>query len=241
MDDTEFELLETILYDPPSGFFLLNQHLERLIKSALYFSENSKSKVFKNCTSSEFGSVVEKELQQSVEKLGKEVRLTVNKDGIIKVASTVLPNSSSSVTPEPLKIVLDKKYTSSDNIFLRHKTTNRKAYDDAKIRAGLPLLPGPNKTKDNEIFDVLMYNENNEITECTISNIAVESRDQRWETPQIECGLLPGVMRAYLMNIDEITPSVITIEDLKIAQQEGRRIKCFNSVRKEFEVVLVEQ
>lgn len=56
----------------------------------------------------------------------------------------------------------------------------------------LPLLPG-SKNVNNDIFDVLMYNENNEITECSISNIAVEfyGRDKKdiiWKTPKIECG-----------------------------------------------------
>ncbi|CAG8803376.1 12841_t:CDS:2, partial [Racocetra persica] len=120
----------------------------------------------------------------------------------------------------PLKIVLDTTFTSSDNIFLYHKTTNRKIYDDARRRTHLNLIPGSNSK--NDILDVLLYNERSEITECSISNIAVEFFDNNklfWKTPAIECGLLSGVMRSYLIEIGDIIPGVITIEELKTAQQ----------------------
>ncbi|CAG8692119.1 7796_t:CDS:2, partial [Dentiscutata heterogama] len=116
---------------------------------------------------------------------------------------------------------LDTKFTPSDNIFLYHKTTNRKIYDDARQHVHLDLIPGPNNKDD--IFDVLMYNERNEITECSISNIAVEFFDNNgklfWKTPEIECGLLSGVMRSYLIENGDIIPGVITIKELKTAQQ----------------------
>ncbi|CAG8494449.1 2503_t:CDS:2 [Diversispora eburnea] len=124
---------------------------------------------------------------------------------------------------EPLKIILDKECTLSTDMFLYHKTTHRKVYEDARIRMNLNLLPG-SKNENNDIFDVLMYNENNEITECSISNIAVEFYDQDkkkmvWKTPKIECGLLPGTMRSYLINLGKIICDKITIDELKIAQQ----------------------
>ncbi|CAG8660221.1 3058_t:CDS:2, partial [Cetraspora pellucida] len=157
------------------------------------------------------------------------------------MSSTILHPLSSS--PEPLKIVLDTTFTSSDNIFLYHKTINRKIYDDARRRTHLDLIPSSSSKDD--IFDVLLYNERNEITECSISNIAVEFFDNNksfWKTPEIGCaGLLSGVMRSYLIEIGDVTPGVITIEELKTAQQAGRKIKCFNSVRKEYQVVLVDQ
>ncbi|CAG8637521.1 15074_t:CDS:2, partial [Cetraspora pellucida] len=153
----------------------------------------------------------------------------MNKDGMPTMSSTILHPLSSS--PEPLKIVLDTTFTSSDNIFLYHKTINRKIYDDARRRTHLDLIPG--STSKDDIFDVLLYNERNEITECSISNIAVEFFDNNkpfWKTPEIRCaGLLSGVMRSYLIEIGDVTPG------------EGRKIKCFNSVRKEYQVVLVDK
>jgi branched-subunit amino acid aminotransferase/4-amino-4-deoxychorismate lyase len=42
------------------------------------------------------------------------------------------------------------------------------------------------------IFDTLLFNEKNEITECSIFNIAVEffEEDEKtvWKTPEVKCG-----------------------------------------------------
>ncbi|CAG8740085.1 645_t:CDS:2 [Gigaspora margarita] len=242
MNSIEFELLETILYDPPAGFFLLDKHLSRIKKSSIYFSKNYG--FVKTIATPKFNNLIETKLYQCVENLGKNVkqrvRLTINKDGIPTVSSSILQSLPSS--SEPLKIVLDTKFTPSDNIFLYHKTTNRKIYDDARQRAHLDLIPGSNS--EDGILDVLMYNERNEITECSIANIAVEFLDNNgksfWKTPKIECGLLSGVMRSYLIESGDIIPGVITIEELKTAQQ-GRKVNCFNSVRKEYQVALVDR
>ncbi|EXX53969.1 uncharacterized protein OCT59_017960 [Rhizophagus irregularis] len=240
MDDINFQLLETILYEPQFGFYLLNLHLNRLTQSASYFSKqfNDKSS-FANCTTSEFQEFIKEQLQESVSQIGydktQRVRLTVNKQGIPTITTTILPSSNSPLQ-EPLKITLDTQQTQSSDIFLYHKTTHRNIYNDARIRVGIE--------SNKDLFDVLLYNERNEITECSIANIAVEYYDDEknikyWKTPKIECGLLGGVMRSHLIENGEIIPGVITLSEIKLAQQQGRKIKCFNSVRKEYDVILI--
>ncbi|CAG8742142.1 5832_t:CDS:2, partial [Cetraspora pellucida] len=186
-----FDLLESILYEPPNGFFLLDKHLSRLIKSAIYFSQNPNYGFFKNCTTAEFRETVETKLYQHVKEL------------------------------EPLRIMLDTTFTSSDNIFLYHKTTNRKIYNDARQHLDLGPIPGSD-TKNN-IFDALLFNEKNEITECSISNIAVEFFDDDgkpfWKTPDVGCGILPGVMREQLIENGDLIPGVISIEEIKTDQR----------------------
>ncbi|CAB5188266.1 D-aminoacid aminotransferase-like PLP-dependent enzyme [Rhizophagus irregularis] len=240
MDDINFQLLETILYEPQFGFYLLNLHLNRLTQSASYFSKqfNDKSS-FANCTTSEFQEFIKEQLQESVSQIGydktQRVRLTVNKQGIPTITTTILPSSNSPLQ-EPLKITLDTQQTQSSDIFLYHKTTHRNIYNDARIRVGIE--------SNKDLFDVLLYNERNEITECSIANIAVEYYDDEknikyWKTPKIECGLLGGVMRSHLIENEEIIPGVITLSEIKLAQQQGRKIKCFNSVRKKYDVILI--
>ncbi|CAG8742086.1 5426_t:CDS:2, partial [Dentiscutata erythropus] len=241
MDCSEFELLESILYEPPDGFFLLDKHLSRLRNSAKFFFQDPNYGFFENCTSLEFSKTVKARLIQHVESLDKDVkqrvRLTVSKDGEIDITSATLDKLyTPALLEEPLKIKLDTTFTPSDNIFLTHKTTNRKVYDEARKRLGLG--PKPGSDSKNNIFDTLLFNEKNEITECSISNIAVQFYDENkklfWKTPKVECGLLPGVMRENLIQKGEITHGVISVEEIKAAQLEGRKIKCFNSVRKEF-------
>jgi para-aminobenzoate synthetase/4-amino-4-deoxychorismate lyase len=68
--------------------------------------------------------------------------------------------------------------------FLVHKTTRREAY------AGFD--------KPAEAFDVILWNEAGELTECSFGNLAVQL-DGQWFTPPVASGLLPGVLRAELL------------------------------------------
>ena len=75
-----------------------------------------------------------------------------------------------------IKIKLAKNHINSSNIFVQHKTTNRSVYDNMK--------------KDLKDYDdVLLWNEKQQITECTIYNIAI-FKNNRWITPPLKCGLL---------------------------------------------------
>jgi branched-subunit amino acid aminotransferase/4-amino-4-deoxychorismate lyase len=104
--------------------------------------------------------------------------------------------------------------------FLYHKTTRRGLYEAA--REGC-----------SSGEDVLLVNERNEVTEMTIANVAV-FRGTKWVTPQISCGLLPGVMRAELLADGEIAEGVVRVDDLI----SGERIRCFNALRGVFEASL---
>ncbi|CAG8442323.1 2040_t:CDS:2 [Ambispora gerdemannii] len=239
----EIQLLETILYEPPSGLFLIDRHIDRLLRSASFFELKFKSQEDKNESEKlpfEFVKNVESLEEFKKFLLGeidKCVRVVVDVDGIPMVTSSTFESKPGNSI---IKVKLDTEPTNSENIFLFHKTTHRKVYDVARKRAGIDQ-------NNTDIFDVILYNENSEITECSIANIAIEIHDDRankfkWKTPKIECGLLPGVMREYLLETrkEEFFEGVVSIEDLKRAQKEGRRILCFNSVRKEYQVMLID-
>ncbi|KAG9303201.1 hypothetical protein G9A89_000736 [Geosiphon pyriformis] len=244
----ELELLETILYESPSGWFLLDHHFQRLYLSAMYFGDLSKNKIFWFCNSQyiEFKQRVIEELNLAIESNGKHlsqrVRLTINPQGISTITTTLLslPNTGSF----PLRVKLDTQPTPSRNPFLFHKTTNRAIYEEARQRAGTIKKNENNPSgqfakfislrfysglgnPQNDIFDVILYNERLEITECSIANIAVEfkhddiwnSGELFWKTPKIECGLLAGVMRSHLLENENLVEGVITVEELKEAQR----------------------
>jgi para-aminobenzoate synthetase/4-amino-4-deoxychorismate lyase len=81
-------------------------------------------------------------------------------------------------------------------VFLYHKTTLRRVYEDA-VRAS----PGHE--------DVLLFNEKDEVTESTIANVAFEL-DGRLCTPPVRCGLLPGTLRAVLLQRGELCERIVT-------------------------------
>jgi branched-subunit amino acid aminotransferase/4-amino-4-deoxychorismate lyase len=61
--------------------------------------------------------------------------------------------------------------------------------------------------------DALIFNSHNELTETAISNIALLI-DNRWVTPPITAGLLPGVMRAVAIERCDISVASIHISDI---------------------------
>ena len=101
----------------------------------------------------------------------------------------------------------------SSNPFLYHKTTNRLVY-----QAALASRPGAD--------DVLLFNQNGEVTESTIANLVVDIGGLLF-TPPIECGLLPGTARAQLLGEGRVQERKITVEELAAAN----RLYLVNSVR----------
>ena len=107
------------------------------------------------------------------------------------------------------------------NPFLYNKTTHRVIYDEAK--AAQP-----------DCDDVVLWNTRGEVTETGIANLVVEL-DGRKLTAPVECGLLPGVFRAWLLARGEISEQRMNLDDLRRAS----RIWAVNSVRRWREAKLV--
>lgn len=142
------------------------------------------------------------------------LRLLLSQDGAAEISVGRIP----AVNAERLK--LSTVRVNSKDAFLYHKTTRRDIYEQA--RRGCP-----------ESADTLLVNERDEITETTITNIAV-FRDGTWITPALSCGLLPGVLRSELLSRGEIAEGIIHPDDLNLSDP----IRCFNALRGVFEAYL---
>ncbi|KAF9433094.1 hypothetical protein BGZ76_009897 [Entomortierella beljakovae] len=241
------QLLETILYEPKEGFFLLDKHCDRMINSAktlACFLSDDQEKFLEDLipTRSELVNKLESAIKSSGKDSRQRLRLLLAFDGAVMIQSSQLPSETNNFSGSPPIVALDREPTQKDNIFLRHKTTERTAYNDARTRRGLGPIGGP--LKPDEPLDVIMFNEFDEITETSIANIAIEMESPdtgklEWVTPPLSSGLLGGTMRLYLLEKGEIRERVITVDELKLAVMDNRRIKCFNSVRKEYLVKVV--
>ena len=95
--------------------------------------------------------------------------------------------------------------------FLAHKTTRREVYAFAKPA---------------DVFDVILWNEADELTECSFGNLALKL-DGQWLTPPLASGLLPGVLRAELLAQGRIKEARLTRGDLTRAHG----LAFFNSLR----------
>ncbi|KAF9550345.1 hypothetical protein EC957_000647 [Mortierella hygrophila] len=243
---TTVQLLETILYDPRDGVFLLDYHCDRMIASAkelaVFFSNNQE--VFLRDlipTRSEISNKLDAAIRNAGKNTRQRLRVLLDFDGAISIQSSHLRSETKSFKNSSILVVLDKQATHSDNMFLKHKTTEREVYNEARTRLGLGPVGAP--IGDNVPFDVIMYNEEDEVMEATIANIAIEVENPEsgaleWITPPLSSGLLNGTMRRKLLETGQLKERVITVSELKKAAAEGRRMKCFNSVRKEYPVTL---
>lgn len=124
------------------------------------------------------------------------VRLLLQSDGSAQAEAYAL-----SATLKPVRLQLAARaFEMADIEFTRFKTTRRDHYD-----AVAPTDPA--------IFDTLLWNEKQQITECTRGNIAL-LLDGQWVTPPLHCGLLPGVGRAKVLAAGRLQEKVVTLEDL---------------------------
>ncbi|TBU54922.1 aminotransferase [Dichomitus squalens] len=122
-----------------------------------------------------------------------------------------------------LAIHLDTIATPS-SVFTRTKTTHRDHYNAARSRFGIPPPPSPSSD------EVLLFNENDDITETSIRNVAFARRSPlRWVTPASSTGCLPGVVRRWLLEHGRIVEANES-ELQKDGIVKGEYVLTFNGV-----------
>lgn len=135
-------------------------------------------------------------------------RLTVDAAGAVALTHQPLAANP----PLWLLRIADVRLSSSDP-WLRIKTSHRPGYDAARA-----ALPGA-------VDEALLLNERGEICEGTITTLFLE-REGRLLTPALDCGLLPGVLRASLLASGRAREAVLRPDDL-----EDGRILMGNALR----------
>lgn len=164
-----FDLIETMGFDPHDGLARLDAHLARMKASAETFGFRFDRHAARN------------ELQAATFRLRERsrVRLLASLEGsyAIEVRQLELPE-------EPIEVAVVPLPVSPDDFRLRHKTTDRGFYDEARRASGC--------------FEVLFTDPGGFLTEGSFTNIFVE-RDGKLLTPPLSRGILPGVLRAELI------------------------------------------
>jgi para-aminobenzoate synthetase/4-amino-4-deoxychorismate lyase len=183
----EFDLLETMLWESESGFFLLDRHLKRISCSAVYFGYPLDIRRLE----SELEELAEGFREPSV-----RIRVLVSRDGVARFETAAVESPGQT---QKKRIGLAEQAVSSHDIFLYHKTTHREVYDRAM--------------GSQPFDDVVLFNERREVTESTIANVVVEI-DGKWLTPPVDCGLLAGTFREELLDKSEIEEHIVSVEEL---------------------------
>lgn len=108
---------------------------------------------------------------------------------------------------EPVTLVIDDVPVAPSPL-LRHKTTARAVYDDARAR-------------HPHADDVVLINAAGRVTETTVANFAalvVTPDGPRWVTPPVADGLLPGIGRALLLESGGLVERSLTPADARVAE-----------------------
>lgn len=201
-----FNLIETLLWQPATGYWLLPEHLERLAASADYFRYRFDRE----------------ELARELDRLAGDfaaspmrVRLTLAKNGRIGLAATPCPPPAVITMPAQQapqsglpQVTFSSVTTDPSSPWLFHKTTLRDVYDTERQRA-----------LDAGFYEVLFVNNRGEATEGSITNIFI-LRQGTLLTPAMECGLLPGVFRRYLLEHGPlpVREAILTRPDIEKAE-----------------------
>jgi para-aminobenzoate synthetase/4-amino-4-deoxychorismate lyase len=205
-----FQLIETLAWTPAGGLLLLERHLRRLAESAEYFGFACDPDAIRGRLA---GAVAGGRSPQ-------RVRLLLDERGEIDVSVAPLPLRAVTLSAAPprrcaraLRVALASEPVARVDRFLYHKTTRRQVYERA--RAGAPGCD-----------EVLLVNQEGEVTEATTANVVVRDADGYW-TPSLECGLLPGTFRAELLELGAIRERRIAVDELRAAKE----VWLINSVR----------
>ena len=200
---SRFELIETMLYEPDGGVWLLDGHLSRLAASAAYFGFAYDEEKIKAALKRTIGGRTER----------LRVRLLLDEDGEVSITAAELPPRDDKAV---MRYVVSDTRLKSTDLFLFHKTTRRALYDREWQHFATTLGSD----------EVIYLNEKGELAEGSRTSIFIE-RDGKLLTPALGSGLLPGVLRASLLQSGRAAEAVLTLDDLNGAKS----VLLGNSVR----------
>ena len=184
----DFDLIETMRFEPASGILRLELHLERMKASAQALEFEFDRHEARN------------RLHAATFHLDHDakIRLLASRSGALSIELGSVPPTPD----EPWRVAIIALPVDSADFRLRHKTTDRAFYDDARKAA--------------PVDEVLFIDGEGNLTEGSFTCIYVE-RDGILHTPPLSRGLLPSVLRRELIESGRAVEA-----DLKVADVTGQ-------------------
>jgi para-aminobenzoate synthetase/4-amino-4-deoxychorismate lyase len=180
-----FDLIETMAFDPEAGIARLERHLARMKASAECFGFSFDRHDARN------------ELQAATFRLRtpRRIRLVLAASGALAIEVAPLPESPA----DPVAVRIVPLPVAPRDFRLRHKTSDRAFYDAARQDAGAG--------------EVIFADNQGYLTEGSFTSLFVE-RDGVLVTPPLSRGLLPGILRAELIDAGRAVEGELTAADL---------------------------
>ncbi|MET0264558.1 MAG: chorismate-binding protein, partial [Duganella sp.] len=207
----EFEIFETMYATPEGGVRHRERHLQRLGASAAYFGfawDLAAAHAHLDLACAMLGDAARQDAAMAPAPAFR-LRLALAHSGAFSVQQAPLAPLAGAATGTPVRVVLATDATDAGDLFLRHKTSVRTRYDAAWREA-----------EAQGAFDTLFFNQHGELTEGGRSSVFVKL-DGRWLTPPLRCGVLPGVMRAVLLDDPQWNASEAVITRAMLERAEA--------------------
>ena len=207
----EFLIIESFCFNG-ERFLFKSDHILRMKHTALYFNYPFHTDKIESLLV---------HLSRELEGPGFfKVRLSLDAQGAFlheyfPLSSGIEKNFKNSSSDTPVPILLMPIHAKENSSFLCHKTSYRPWYAHAE-----------NLIAKKECYDVVFYNEQNEITEGSRNNIFVKHANV-FKTPPQSAGILPGILRKKLLQKQWCIEESLSVNQLLTASV----IYCGNSVR----------
>ena len=181
----DFDLIETMRFEPASGIARLELHLDRIKESARTLDFAFDRHEARNRLHAATFHLTDP----------AKIRLLASRGGALAIEVRPLPADVS----EPWTVAVVPLPVDDQDFRLSHKTSDRAFYDDAR--------------KATTADEVLFINSDGYLTEGSITAIFVE-RDGKLMTPSLSRGLLPSVLRRELIESGRAVETDLRPEDL---------------------------
>ncbi|MEM1196059.1 MAG: aminodeoxychorismate synthase component I [Pseudomonadota bacterium] len=200
-----FDLIETMEFNPEIGVALLELHLERMKTSAKALGFAFDRHAARNQIQA---------LCFELEKPAK-LRLLTARSGAIALETAPLPDA-----PEgPVRAIALPHPLDPSDWRLAHKTSDRGFYEDA-LEAAHHL----------DAAEAVLVREDGLVTEGCWTSVFVE-REGVLLTPPTSLGLLPGVLRAFLVEKGQAREAELTLDDLADGFKLGNAVRGLFAAR----------
>lgn len=184
--EPDFDLIETMRFDPHSGVIDLDRHLDRLKRSA----DDLDFQFDRHAARNELQAATFRRKEPAM------VRLLLSPKGSMAIELKPVPQpvrGAVEVAVRPLPV-------DPADFRLRYKTTGKDFLKEARRGAGT--------------FEAVFTDPDGKLTEGSFTNLFVE-RGGRLLTPPLERGLMPGLLRQQLLDEGKAEETDLTIDDLQ--------------------------
>lgn len=182
----DFDLIETMRFDSSEGIVELERHLDRLKRSA----DDLDFQFDRHAARNELQAATFGRKEEAM------VRLLLSRSG----AMAIQVKPIDPVEEEPVRVTIRPLPVEPNDFRLRYKTSDRRFYDQIRRSEG--------------VFETLFVDPEGKLTEGSRTNIFVE-RDGKLLTPPLSRGLLPGILRATLVDEGRAEEADLTPADLE--------------------------